>query len=330
MKTTATTPMLSDFSEDILEQAADWLDLMESDETYDQTELSQWLTHGAHQQALELMAQRLELPEIHKQLQQLKSAEQNKPLGAPLGKTRAPLALAASVLLVITATLTSGVFIQSKSPVMSGAIALSSTDYAAGIAEPRLITLSDGSQVHLNGDSRIAYTDEASHRRLELRKGEAYFDIAPDRNRPFEVTTAMAKVTVLGTAFNIDTNTDGMTLTVDEGHVQVLAEKRYDLYAGDRISLLLSGQVELTQTDQLNRRDWRSGWYEVNDLSFSQVISQLQRYSSKAIIVTPELATRTKVTGNFDLTRPEDALHLIAELHGLHVTESPHSIYVSL
>src|SRR5690606_30329184 len=65
--------------------------------------------------------------------------------------------------------------------------------------------LPDGTDVWLNADSRLSYNADMGSgklRKVQLQ-GEAYFDVAEDKNRPFSITTDVISIKVLGTAFNV-------------------------------------------------------------------------------------------------------------------------------
>lgn len=66
------------------------------------------------------------------------------------------------------------------------------------------INLPDGSKVWLNGDSKITYAGDLKGKTREVfLSGEAYFDIAKDKTRPFIIHTRTINLKVLGTAFNV-------------------------------------------------------------------------------------------------------------------------------
>src|SRR5690606_37958963 len=71
--------------------------------------------------------------------------------------------------------------------------------HATGIGEQRSLALADGSRIELNARSRIKirYTDQ--QRRVELLEGQAFFDIASDKNRPFIVDTGGSSIRAVGT-----------------------------------------------------------------------------------------------------------------------------------
>jgi len=66
------------------------------------------------------------------------------------------------------------------------------------------ITLPDGSKVWLNGDSKITYAENFKDRTREVHlSGEAFFEVARDKTKPFIIHTRMINLKVLGTAFNV-------------------------------------------------------------------------------------------------------------------------------
>ncbi len=94
------------------------------------------------------------------------------------------------------------------------------------------LLLPDGSQVWLNGDSRISYGASfgKSSRELTLT-GEAYFDVAGDPNHPMIIRTATVTIRVLGTAFNVRAYPDEKTTatTLVQGKVQVSVNHKKQL-----------------------------------------------------------------------------------------------------
>ena len=97
-------------------------------------------------------------------------------------------------------------------------------DYRTAIGERRVITLSDGSKLSLDADSEVTVRYGKHDRSLHLLKGQARFDVAHDKTRPFSVVAGSQKVIATGTAFNIDMAGPKVLVTLIEGHVVVLDE----------------------------------------------------------------------------------------------------------
>jgi len=96
-----------------------------------------------------------------------------------------------------------------------------SSIFTTSVGENRDITLADGSIVALGGDTRIEVTLSAGVRAIELFKGEALFTVAKDPLRPFKVRVGDATIVALGTAFDVQRDSDRAIVAVTEGRVLV-------------------------------------------------------------------------------------------------------------
>ncbi|WEZ82400.1 FecR domain-containing protein [Rhizobium sp. 32-5/1] len=76
-------------------------------------------------------------------------------------------------------------------------------DYMTRTAESRIVTLEDGTIVHLGGDSAIRTDISQTGRNVTLLAGEAFFEVAHDAALPFSVDAGGVKVMVLGTVFDV-------------------------------------------------------------------------------------------------------------------------------
>lgn len=95
------------------------------------------------------------------------------------------------------------------------------TLYTTPVGQQMVQTLEDGSQISLNSDSQLQvhYTEQA--RKLYLIKGEAFFDVQPDKQRPFEVYVNNRMVRAVGTAFSVRRELDKIEVMVTEGKVDL-------------------------------------------------------------------------------------------------------------
>ena len=88
-------------------------------------------------------------------------------------------------------------------------------------------TLTDGSVITMNKHSIITYPSRftGKMREITINKGEAFFDIAPDKTKPFLIHINDVLVKVVGTSFNIKTNQGGTQVVVETGVVQVAKQR---------------------------------------------------------------------------------------------------------
>ena len=103
--------------------------------------------------------------------------------------------------------------------------------YATDIGEHRSLALSDGSMVDLNARSKLRIEFSKDERLVELLEGQALFQVAKDKSRPFIVKSGDATVRAVGTQFDVDRKATGTTVTVLEGRVVVYSEARSEASA---------------------------------------------------------------------------------------------------
>ncbi|MFY0654007.1 MAG: FecR family protein [Cyclobacteriaceae bacterium] len=90
------------------------------------------------------------------------------------------------------------------------------------------IYLRDGSKVILNANSKLTYPDKFSFdERIVSLEGEAFFEVAKDKDRPFKVQTGNLTTMALGTSFNINTYQDQVHVALSTG--KVLVYNRMDM-----------------------------------------------------------------------------------------------------
>lgn len=197
------------------------------------------------------------------------------------------------------------------------------SDVITGSGELRLVKLDDGSTVHLAPTTAIAFTNEAAGRRLSLLQGEAWFDVAHDKARPFRVMAGDSSVTVLGTAFSVRVTDGGTDVAVQRGHVAVTSgsarSSRVELVAGQ--SLTVVGGEPIRGAIRPDRvASWRDGVAIVNDLPIGEVIDRIRPWYGGYIIARgPGLRDR-RVSGIYDLRDPDLALKALMRAHKVTVS----------
>lgn len=189
-------------------------------------------------------------------------------------------------------------------------------DHLTGIAEQRDVTLDDGSKVALDAGSAIAVRYVASRREVELLSGQAFFEVTPNRERPFVVSADGVTVTVTGTAFSVATAASGVTVAVQAGSVDVAdgAGVASGLSRGDRLQVSRGGKIARGQVPAEDVASWRDRRLVVYDMPVRDVVEQLGRYRPGAIVFRDAAIADRLVTGMIDLRRPNEALQALVDL----------------
>lgn len=146
------------------------------------------------------------------------------------------------------------------------------------------ITLQDSTKVWLNAMSEIVFPSsfDGSERKVEV-KGEVYFDVAHDANKPFVVQTEQQEIYVLGTQFNVKAYEDELyqTTTLVEGKVTVKSPE-----SQEKIWLSPSTQAvsqrgqkpKVLNVDPMEYTSWKDGVIVLNNYDLSEIIKQLERW----------------------------------------------------
>lgn len=148
--------------------------------------------------------------------------------------------------------------------------------------ERKLITLPDGSQVHMNASTTIEYSeDNKLATRNLIVQGEVFLDVAKNPEKPFIVKTPTSTITVLGTSFNVKAykEDDIMTVSVQSGKVNVEINKGSAQLTTDEQLVLEhdTGMFVKRQEDSHRVKSWIDGNLYFNKTPLKQVIRELER-----------------------------------------------------
>ena len=154
------------------------------------------------------------------------------------------------------------------------------------IATPRggqyTIVLPDGSKVWLNATSSlkfpVAFT--GTTRNVEL-VGEAYFEVAKDKNKPFKLTVNGATVEVLGTHFNVMAYSEETKIrtTLLEGSVRISkGDKSGLLKPGQQADIDRQNNIRINEADVEQAMAWKNGYFKFNRDNIQTIMRQLSRW----------------------------------------------------
>lgn len=187
--------------------------------------------------------------------------------------------------------------------------------YQTRIGEIRNLRLTDGSVVHLNSDSEAEVRFTNHGRKVRILKGEASFNVAPDRERPFEVEARSALIRARGTAFNVRLRPSLIEVTVIEGAVSLsCGNHRAERVTAGGGAVLQPRSFVLTRLDpQLisQRTAWRRQMVELNGETVEQATSEFNRYRPAPILIGDTRVSSLRVSGQF---RTSDSRAFLAML----------------
>lgn len=197
-------------------------------------------------------------------------------------------------------------------------------DVIAGKGERPILKLEDGSMLQLNAQSAVAYEFTPGERRIVLLRGEAFVEVAADKNRPFVVEAGAGTTTALGTAFDVNLTDDGADVTVLEHAVSVATEsaeppRRVEI--NEQLSYNRDGRLgDIKPIDPLLAAAWRDGRLVFEARTIASVVDEIGRYVPGRILIADAAVGARRVSGSFDLADPVKALQGLAEAFDINVT----------
>ena len=226
----------------------------------------------------------------------------------------------------------------------AGALAASATGAAIVLTRPqslrtahgelRKVPLPDHSLANLNTDSHVEVEVTPTVRHVRLVKGEAWFDVAKDPQKPFVVAVDDIRVQAIGTAFSVRRFTAGVEVIVTEGIVETWSEA--DAPARRR---LVAGEAAFVETathtisvaanpDIENRLAWRDGNIVLKNDTLADAIAEFNRYNTQKIVVSDPALLDKRFVGVYSLDKPDQFADAVKTLTGASIAMSDNNITI--
>lgn len=217
--------------------------------------------------------------------------------------------------------------------------------YTTSVGQVASVRLPDGSTMTLNTDSEARIKYSKGERRVDLARGEAFFDDIKDPRRPFVVYAGDKRVVAVGTAFSVSMDNHDVRVVVIQGQVRFQDSKpasvpaahggpappaggmesppaqptdvllNADTIARAAGSDLLVQNISITQAEQV--LSWRKGYLTFHDTSLVDAIDQLNRYNSHKIVIADPTVGAIRISGTFRPTDYEAFVHLLQQAYSI-------------
>ncbi|UDF05025.1 FecR domain-containing protein [Asticcacaulis sp. AND118] len=180
------------------------------------------------------------------------------------------------------------------------------------VGELRKVPLKDRSLASVNTDSALDIRLSEKRRDVRLIKGEAWFQVAKDANRPFVVEADTVRARAVGTAFGVRRYPNGAEVMVSEGVVEVWNAHAPDtpvrVEAGARVFVPYAPQTIRAQyaPDAVDRGlAWRDGQIALDNDSLAHAAAEFNRYNSRKIVIADAALGDEKLVGWFRADQPD-------------------------
>lgn len=317
----------TDVSAALIAEAAVWLAMLHGPERTAavEQEFSKWLrTSPAHAQAFE------EVDEIW-------AESRNLPRGAPLNSTAGGTRIVAPVLGLVAGIAMAAVGILSY---------LEFAGVATDLGEQRSLLLEDGTRVLLNTQTRVVVSYDKQRRLVELKTGEAHFEVAKRPDWPFIVNAGAQQVTALGTEFTVRRDTNRITVTLVEGEVAVApsvagaeaadvasshssAKQSITLAPGQQATFVAGRLAVLGQADLQIAMAWQRHEVAFDDTPLPDAVAEMNRYSVRPVVIASSNTEQVRIAGLFRAGDSLSFARAVAATYRLEVIEEEDRILLT-
>ncbi|UVK82867.1 FecR family protein [Pseudomonas sichuanensis] len=196
-------------------------------------------------------------------------------------------------------------------------------DYATATGESRSVQLADGSRIQLNTDSALQVELAHGERRVHLLRGEAWFEVARDPDRPFVVRAGDGWVKVVGTQFSVALEGEQTRVQLAQGKVQVRAGESPGVFLapGQAVEYAANGPGAIHPFEPGRAFAWRQRQLVFSQQPLAEVVAELNRYWPGQTLVLGDALRQRKVSGVFEIDKPQAVLRALTHTLGVHAEQ---------
>ena len=306
--------------QDIQQQACEWISRFDRGlSEIEESRFSDWVNISqTHRQCLFDIAQTWDELSVLNELSTLFPLRNNHVHKKNIFAHRKNFGIAASLAIVFVSCLVWLVNSQLLSSITDSSLLVLSAETSVG--EQRVLSLTDGSFIHLNTDSSVLVDFSDKRRYVHLLRGEAHFEVAHDEMRPFIVKAVNNTVTAVGTAFNIQITsakkfellvTDGKVLVNNKqvnNHISTNTELSHPpeglgelMIAGQKAVISQQSIQQLTLSNKQVQSDlaWQQGMLVFHGEPLAEALKEISRYTSINFTLADEQVKQRRVAGYF-------------------------------
>jgi transmembrane sensor len=204
------------------------------------------------------------------------------------------------------------------------------------VGEIRRVPLKDGSMVAVNTATTLAVELKPEVRQIKVSAGEAWFQVAKDRARPFIVEAGAVRVRAVGTAFSVRRMGSGADVQVTEGVVEVWSVEneanRRRIPAGARSFVNDSSgprQIDEAELEIDRNLAWRAGQLVFDGETLGEAAAEFNRYNKVQLKIDDPLLARERCVGRFRTNEPDAFARSAAVILGARAQIGPDEIRLS-
>ena len=208
-----------------------------------------------------------------------------------------------------------------------------------GVGQQQVRLLQDGTRVVLNTDTRIEVNYDERARRVQLIRGEAWFDVSKRPNWPFVVSVDGQEIRALGTSFIVrHDDSQNLSVTLVEGRISVAPIARKEEVRSQAPQILAPGQrlvISRNRAPTVDRPEltritaWERGRVDFEDAPLGDAAREMNRYSRTHIDIADPAIAQLRIGGVFRAGDSDEFVRIVTAAFGLRAERSGDTIMLS-
>ncbi len=181
------------------------------------------------------------------------------------------------------------------------------------MGESAEVILADQTHVWLNSGSKLIYPSNFQGKTRDVQlSGEAYFEVAHNKNKPFQVFTSDLTVEVLGTSFNVEAieNSDFLNVTLVEGKVRLQDNKNRlltDLLPNEKARYdIRERKLDISSVNTVLYTSWKEGIMTFKDEKLMDIAGKLERWFNVEVVFDQPQVKELRFSGAILRNKPID------------------------
>lgn len=199
--------------------------------------------------------------------------------------------------------------------------------YRTAVGERSTVVLPDGSTATLNTDSILKVAYSGDERGVRLVQGQALFEVARNKARPFQVYAGDRRITAVGTVFDVRLQGDIVKVALVEGVVNVARHRGQTaaspppvaMKAGEVLAAAPRMAVQVRAADIRRETSWREGVVVFDDVPLAEAVTEINRYTLRPLQLEDSDIGAFRVSGVFKTGDPDHFATTMAEVFPLTV-----------
>lgn len=223
--------------------------------------------------------------------------------------------------------------------------------YVTRVGEQYTVTLTDGSVVKLNALSKIRVHFDDTARHVDLLRGQAFFQVAHDTERPFRVWADNTKVRAVGTQFDVYRKSANTTVSVVEGTVAIVPDlptqastnvpsavaAMPETHQGTHEMVVTAGEQLIVDADAAYKpampdvaaaTAWMQGQLIFKGTALRDVAAEFNRYNTRQLIIADQKLGDLKISGIFSSTDSSVLIRFLQTRAGIEIRKDQTEIMV--